>query len=99
MKLLIDLEDPCAVDKLWSAYQRHHAGQQAEPELFDAICQLVADAEDSGRLPRLVCDGIRFELRRNRPSAVLSGFWQDLIENRPALGAFLHRGEVLDVAA
>ena len=98
MKTLIDLEDPCDVDKLWAAYQRHHAGQQAEPELFDGICQLLATAEDSGRLPRLVCDGIRFELRHSRPSAVLNAFWRELVEDRWALGHYL-RGEVLADAA
>ena len=97
-RVTLDLADPCDVDRLWSAYQRHHAGQQAEPELFDGICQLVADAEDSSRLPRLVCDGIRFELRHSRPSAVLSAYWRELIEDRPAVGHYL-RGEVLADAA
>ena len=98
MKLLIDLEDPCAVDKLWSAYQRHHAGQRVEPELYDGVCQLLATAEDGGRLPRLTCDALRSELRRSRPSAVLSGFWQDLIENRWALGHYLSEGVLADAA-
>ena len=98
MKTLIDLEDPCDVDKLWSAFQRHHAGQQAEPELFDAICQLLADAEDSRRLPRLTADALRHELRHSRPSAVLNAFWRELVEDRWALGHYL-RGEVLADAA
>lgn len=87
------------LDCIWQHQQRQYdARRGGEPELYDAACQLVADAEAAGRLDPLVADAIRHDLASLRPSVVLGCYWRELIADRPALGSFVAR-EVLANAA
>lgn len=87
------------IDALWAELQRRHAARNVEPELHDVLVERLADIEAGDKSKRLLCDGIRHELRRNRPSAVLHVYWREIIANRPTVGACLHQGEVLAHAA
>lgn len=87
------------LDLIWQQQQRQYdARRGGEPELFDAMCQLAADAEASGRLNHRTADAIRYELSHLKPSVVLGCYWRELIPDRPALGSFVAR-EVLASAA
>ena len=87
------------IDALWAELQRRHAARNVEPELHDALVVRLGDIEAADKSKRLLCDGIRHELRHNRPSAVLHVYWREIIENRVALGHFLGGEVMLGVAA
>lgn len=80
---------PEDLDAIWSHFRdRYAAARGGEAELYHGICQLVADAEAAGRLDPLVADAIRSELGNLKPSEVLGAYWSQLIEDRPAIGAY-----------
>ena len=88
----LDDPDPQSLELLWAELKRRFAPRQAEPDLYDVLCQRLTDIEDADSSKRLTCDAIRSELRCSRPSAVLSANWQELVEDKPALGAYLQGG-------
>jgi hypothetical protein len=96
----LDLDAPDADDlaRLWAELEWRRASRNADPELFDAICQRLADLEESGDMARLDADAIRAELRQSHPAAVLNAHWRQLLPDRPALGAFMKEQVLADAA-
>jgi hypothetical protein len=87
----VDLNNPDVrpLEALWHELRRRHEARSASPGLRADLERALAQAYKDGRLSAEDTDRIRRELDDNCPAAVLAGNWQEVVANRPALGAFV----------
>jgi hypothetical protein len=80
------------LEKLWRELENRHASRRADPELYDGITRCLDQAERTGRLAPSDAEAIRAEMASAHPAVVLSAHREELVEDRPALGAYLEWG-------
>jgi hypothetical protein len=83
--VVLDLDDPGAVELLWMEVARLHAVRRIDPELRDAIVRRCEALAPSTAAPILEA------LDRVHPEAVLEAHFATLVPDRPTIGAIRRR--------
>lgn len=84
----VDLDNAGDIDRVWRELARRHRLRTIAPTLRALIETCLSDAGIMGRLDAARIAEIRGALDELHPSAVLEAYARDLIDDRPALGAF-----------
>jgi hypothetical protein len=83
--LELPADDLCAVVDRAEAIRAHRS---IDPDLRSDVLRAVDRAVAAGRLPAARANLVRAELDHSTPAAVLEAHADELIEDRPTLGAF-----------
>jgi hypothetical protein len=87
--VVLDLDDPGAVERVWTELQRYRAIWDADPELRRAILRRVDGM--AGTLDPMVRDEILSELDHVHPAVVLEALFHTLVPNTETIGAVRRR--------
>jgi len=83
--VVLDLDDPGDVERVWQALERRRALRRIDPELRQAIARRCDTLAPSTAAPILEA------LEELHPEVVLEAHFRELVGDRPTLGA-IRRG-------